>query len=120
MPRMSEAAVVVPRMTTTSRSLILAGLVLLVVGLGLVIIPPTVQVAGSTTRCPPAIVQMAPSDPGDQPPSATDAACTDAMFARSGPAFVLWFGGAGLIAAGAIIRQRQRKRWWQSVKPADA
>lgn len=117
---MSEAAVTVPPMTRTSRSLIVAGLVLVVVGLALVLIPPTVQVAGGSTRCPPAIVQMAPSDPGDQPPSATDVACTDAMFARSGPAFALWFAGAGLITAGAIMRQRQRKRWWQSVKPADA
>jgi len=117
---MSEAAIVAPPMTRTSRSLIVAGVVLLVLGLALVIIPPTVLVAGSSTRCPPALVLMTPSDPGDQAPSATDVACTDAMSSRLGPAYLLWFGGAGLIAAGAIIRHRQRKVWWKSVQAAEA
>jgi drug/metabolite transporter (DMT)-like permease len=104
----------------THRALILFGIALLVLGLALILVPPTVQVGGGSTRCESALLLMTPNDPTGEPPTAAQQSCTDAMLARVGAGLLVGIAGAALVATGAILRHRQRSSWWHSIQPPPA
>jgi hypothetical protein len=87
---------------------ILVGACLLFIAAGFVILPMTVEVAGSTAHCGiPAFALRAPSEPDDTGLNAVEDACSGAGFGRLFTAFV--FGGAGVAAILGTRRLGRRR-----------